>query len=118
MKNSGLLYLLLFYETFAYAQDTLLWKFSTGSAIHSSSTIDENYVYFGSGDMNLYSLNKNLKQKAKLILHHLYIKIKYLLIPLMEIYILLIKKQVIYYGSLKQKGNKIMICGITFFHHL
>jgi outer membrane protein assembly factor BamB len=62
MKNSGLLYLLLFYVTFTYAQDILLWKFSTGSAIHSSPTIDENYVYFGGGDMNLYSLNKNSGQ--------------------------------------------------------
>lgn len=59
MKHLGLLCLLLFYITFSCAQDTLLWKFSTGSLIYSSPRISENFVYFGCGDMNLYALNKN-----------------------------------------------------------
>lgn len=40
------------------AQDSLLWKFTTAGAIYSSAAISGNTVFFGSGDMNLYSLNK------------------------------------------------------------
>ena len=41
-----------------YAQDAVLWKFQTGAAVYSSATVSNNSVFFGSGDMNLYSLNK------------------------------------------------------------
>ncbi len=40
------------------AQDSLRWKFTTAGAIYSSAAISGNNVFFGSGDMNLYSLNK------------------------------------------------------------
>jgi len=42
----------------SYSQDTLLWKFSTDGEINSSPTISGNHIYFGSGDMNLYSVEK------------------------------------------------------------
>lgn len=41
-----------------FAQDSLRWKYATGSAVFSSAAINGNSVFFGSGDMNLYSLNK------------------------------------------------------------
>ena len=41
-----------------YAQDAVRWKFQTGAAVYSSATVSDNSVFFGSGDMNLYSLNK------------------------------------------------------------
>ena len=41
-----------------YAQDAVRWKYETGSAVYSSAAISGNSVFFGSGDMNLYSLNK------------------------------------------------------------
>lgn len=42
----------------SYAQDSVRWKYATGSAVYSSAAISGNSVFFGSGDMNLYSLNK------------------------------------------------------------
>lgn len=41
-----------------YAQHSVLWKFSTASAIYSSPVISGNNVYFGSGDMNCYAVDK------------------------------------------------------------
>ncbi len=41
-----------------YAQDAVRWKYETGSAVYSSAAISDNSVFVGSGDMNLYSLNK------------------------------------------------------------
>jgi len=40
------------------AQEALLWKFQTESAVHSTPVIEENALYCGSGDKYLYSLNK------------------------------------------------------------
>jgi len=42
----------------SYSQDSVCWKYATGSAVYSSAAISGNSVFFGSGDMNLYSLNK------------------------------------------------------------
>jgi len=41
------------------AQHSLLWKFSTGSAVYSSPVISGDIIYFGSSDMNLYAVRKN-----------------------------------------------------------
>ena len=41
-----------------YAQDAVRWKYETGSAVYSSAAVSGNSVFFGSGDMNLYALNK------------------------------------------------------------
>jgi len=40
------------------AQDALLWKFQTGSAVHSSPLVQGNSLYCGSGDKYLYALNR------------------------------------------------------------
>lgn len=42
----------------SYSQDSVRWKYATGSAVYSSAAISGNSVFFGSGDKNLYSLNK------------------------------------------------------------
>lgn len=44
--------------TLLNAQDALLWKFQTESAVHSSPVVHGDNLYCGSGDKHLYSLNK------------------------------------------------------------
>lgn len=58
LKTVSLVFFLS-YSLFSFAQDSLLWKFSTGGAVYSSATISGNSLFIGSGDMNLYSLDKN-----------------------------------------------------------
>lgn len=58
IKQLLLLAVSVFAITIVCAQDTLLWKFSTGSAIYSSPVISGNNVFFGSADKNLYALDK------------------------------------------------------------
>lgn len=59
MKNLALTVISIFLISSTFAQDSLLWKFSTGSMIHSSPVISGNNLYIGSGDKFLYSVNKN-----------------------------------------------------------
>jgi len=42
----------------SFAQDSVRWKYAAGSAVYSSAAVSGNSVFFGSGDMNLYALNK------------------------------------------------------------
>lgn len=51
-----------------YGQDSIIWKFSADSGIHSSPITDTNNVYFGTNDSIFYALDKsngNLKWKFK-----------------------------------------------------
>ena len=41
------------------AQENVQWKFKTNDRVYSSPIIDGNFIYFGSGDHNLYAVNKN-----------------------------------------------------------
>lgn len=59
MKQLLLLSIFVFTITIVCAQDSLLWKFSTGSAIYSSPVISGNNVLFGSADHTLYALDKD-----------------------------------------------------------
>lgn len=58
MKQSIFILLFFTYVKVSCAQDSLLWKFATGSAIFSSPIISENILLFGSNDMNLYAVDK------------------------------------------------------------
>lgn len=58
MRRLKLAFLFFFYLTASFAQDSLVWKFQTGSSIYSSPAISGSSVFFGSGDMNLYSVDK------------------------------------------------------------
>lgn len=59
MKKSIVIFIYFAFYSFAiHAQDSLVWKFATRSAIHSSPVTDGTAVYFGSSDSNLYVLNK------------------------------------------------------------
>ncbi|MGG7664375.1 PQQ-binding-like beta-propeller repeat protein [Dyadobacter sp. BHUBP1] len=42
----------------AFAQQPLLWKFSTAGGIHGAPAVTDKVVYVGSNDMNLYALDK------------------------------------------------------------
>ncbi len=60
-KNYFVLFTFLFsvlWISRSYCQQQLLWKFSTGAAIHSSPVISGEVVYFGSADSSFYALNK------------------------------------------------------------
>ncbi len=50
--------ILLLKSHLSIAQPTLLWKFRTGSQVHSSATIKNQTVFFGSEDSCLYALDK------------------------------------------------------------
>lgn len=52
----------LFYVAGLCAQNSLLWKFSTGTAIYGSPVISKNSIFFGSSDMNLYAVDKSSGQ--------------------------------------------------------
>ena len=56
-KATTIIFILLL-SNFAYSQNTLVWKFSTGSEVHSSAAISNDNLFFGSGDNNLYALDK------------------------------------------------------------
>jgi eukaryotic-like serine/threonine-protein kinase len=58
MKKLPLFFLIILHKFASYAQDSLLWKFTTGSAIYSSPVISGNSIYFGSSDNNLYAVEK------------------------------------------------------------
>ena len=59
MKRSAFILISLsFYFSSINAQDSMLWKFASKSAIHSSPVIDGSYIYFGSNDSNFYALDK------------------------------------------------------------
>lgn len=57
--KAGSILFLLCYSMFCMAQDSLLWKFTSGAAVYSSATISGSSLFIGSGDMNMYSLDKN-----------------------------------------------------------
>lgn len=59
MKRFTFIFLLIIFSSYSFAQDSLLWKFKSGAAINGSPLVIENSVFFGSSDMNLYSLDKN-----------------------------------------------------------
>jgi len=59
MRRLALIGSYIFFISATSAQDSLLWKISTDSSIYSSPALSGNSIYFGSGDMNLYSVNKN-----------------------------------------------------------
>lgn len=59
MKKLVLLFFALTIAFASFAQTSLVWKFKTGAAIHSSPVISGSSVFVGSCDMNLYSLDKN-----------------------------------------------------------
>jgi outer membrane protein assembly factor BamB len=58
LRNITIIVLVLCCLQNSYSQDSVCWKYATGSAVYSSAAISGNSVFLGSGDMNLYSLNK------------------------------------------------------------
>src|SRR5689334_17631678 len=59
MQKWTLFCLALLFTIVSYGQDSLLWKFTTDSAIYSSPAISGNTIYFGSSDRNLYALDRS-----------------------------------------------------------
>jgi eukaryotic-like serine/threonine-protein kinase len=59
MKHFYKFFVFTFLSTVVYGQDSLVWDFSTGDGIYSSSTLDETTIYVGSNDSCLYAINRN-----------------------------------------------------------
>jgi len=59
MKHTVISAILILFSLSIYGQDSIIWKFSANSGIHSSPVTDMNTVYFGSNDSILYALDKN-----------------------------------------------------------
>ncbi|WP_370476520.1 outer membrane protein assembly factor BamB family protein [Tamlana flava] len=56
-KNLLLLFSLIFNICISYGQKNISWKFKTDGRIYSTPKIDNNILYFGSGDQHIYALD-------------------------------------------------------------
>lgn len=65
MKNLTFVIAFIFAINFTTtAQENVLWKFKTENRVYSSPIIDNDFIYFGSGDSTFYALNKKTGKLA------------------------------------------------------
>ena len=50
-----------------HSQNKPIWTFETSNRVYSSTIIENNILYIGSGDEHLYALDKKTKKKHNLI---------------------------------------------------